>query len=98
MYEVITDLVDGLVADLPVDARRQFARFIEAVALTPLAGYFVMPDEPGEFPTLVWPIQTDHGYGQVLYTVYHRPEEVVRDPARALESDRVVIDYVIWIS
>ncbi len=97
MYEVITDLVDDLVADLPVDAREQFARFVEAVALTPLAGYFVAPDEPGELPTLLWPLQTDQGYGQVLYTVYHRPEEIVLDPLRALESDRVVDD-VIWIS
>jgi hypothetical protein len=98
VYEVITDLVDELVADLPVDAREQFARFVEAVALTPLAGYLVAPDEPTQFPSLLWPLQTDHGYGQVLYTVYHRPEEVVLDPARALEADRVVIDDVIWLS
>lgn len=98
MYEVITDLVDDLLAELPPDAREQVDRFVEAVALSPLAGFFVDPAEPGEFPSLLWPIQTDHGYGEVLYTVYHRPDEVIRDPARVLESDRVVIDDVVWIS
>jgi hypothetical protein len=97
VYEVITDLVDELVAELPADAREQFGRFVEAVALTPLAGFFVNPAEPGEFPSLLWPLATAHGYGEVLYTVYHRPDEVVLDPARALESDRVVIDDVVWI-
>jgi hypothetical protein len=98
VYEVITDLVDELVAEPPHDVREQFARFVEAVALTPLAGFLVNLDEPGEFPSLLWPLQTAQGYGEVLYTVYHRPDEVVLDPARALESDRVVIDDVIWIS
>lgn len=97
MYEVITDFVDELVANLPPPARLQFARFVEAVALSPLAGYYTEPDAPGQFPSLLWPIQTDHGYGQVLYTVYHRPDEIVLDPTRAQESDRVVVDDVIWI-
>ena len=98
MDEVITDLVDELVANLPDGARAQFERFVEAVALTPLAGFFLNPEAPGEFPTLLWPLQTALGYGEVLYTVDHRPEDVVLDPSRALESDRVVIDDVIWIS
>ena len=97
MYEVITDLVDELVAGLPADARAQFARFVEAVAESPLGGLLVDPDQVSEFPTLLWPLETAHGYGQVLYTVYHRPDEVVRDPARVLESDRVVIDDVVWL-
>ncbi|MCD2191333.1 hypothetical protein [Actinomycetospora soli] len=97
MYEVITDLVDDLVADLPAEARAQFTKVVEALALTPLAGFFTDPDQPGQFPTLLWPMETNQGYGQVLYTVYHRPNEVVLDPARALESDRVVIDDIVWI-
>ena len=49
-------LEPAMVAGLPVDAREQFARFVEAVALSPLAGYLVAPDKPGEFPTLLWPL------------------------------------------
>lgn len=97
MYEVITDLVDDLVASLPDDARERFDQFVEAVAQSPLGGYLVTPDDPGEHPSLLWPIQTAHGYGQVLYTVYYRPEEALFDPARAQESDRVVVDDVVWI-
>ena len=98
MYEVITDLVDELVANLPDDARAQFERFVEAVALTPLAGFFLNPEAPGEFPTLLWPLQTR---ARLRRGPLHRlspPEDVVLDPSRALESDRVVIDDVIWIS
>lgn len=98
MYEVVTDLVDELVATLPQDVRERFEQFVTAVAHSPLGGYLVDPDAPGEFPTMLWPIETAHGYGQVLYTVYYRPPHVLADPARALESDRIIVDDVIWIS
>ena len=52
MYEVITDLVDELVAEFPADAREQFGRFVEAVAESPLGGLLVDPEAPGEYPTL----------------------------------------------
>lgn len=53
MYEVITDFVDELVAGLPAEARAQFARFVEAVAEAPLAGFRSKPDRYDEFPTLL---------------------------------------------